>query len=227
MNIKLAGNGVEEDKVVFEKLLAKWDELFTRETIFDGMELVETGIDGTVIFTNEDTELTFYQTESDKANKSDPMFSAEKVAGALKSMMITMKSLDNDSARKKWDELKKRAVIVTKIVYEIDGEKQISFVFSKFIDSNANDVILHIEFGDDSNDTQLQAKVIAVSEEGSEITLNALLKALDKEEIYVHFENFISKIAEHKKELQDKIKTESEKEKLEKLQPAFDALDKL
>lgn len=227
MNIKLAGNGVEEDKVVFEKLLAKWDELFTRETIFDGMELVETGIDGTVIFTNEDTELTFYQTESDKANKSDPMFSAEKVTGALKSMMITMKSLDNDSARKKWDELKKRAVIVTKIVYEIDGEKQISFVFSKFIDSNANDVILHIEFGDDSNDTQLQAKVIAVSEEGSEITLNALLKALDKEEIYVHFENFISKIAEHKKELQDKIKTESEKEKLEKLQPAFDALDKL
>lgn len=34
MNIKLSGNGVEENKVVFEKLLAKWDELFTRKSLF-------------------------------------------------------------------------------------------------------------------------------------------------------------------------------------------------
>ncbi|MGP1459488.1 MAG: hypothetical protein ACTTKL_09280 [Treponema sp.] len=218
MNIEFGGNGDENNKVVFEKLLAKWDDLFTRKTLFDGMELAETENGETekgetITFTHNDTKLTFYQTKSDKANKSDLMFSAEKVAAALESM-ISMKFLYNDLLNTELDESNRSVKIMTKIVYEIDTGKWITFGFSKITDSN--DVILHIAFWDNLTKTELQAEVIAASEENSEITLNALLKALNKEEIYVHFENFKSQIAEYKKQLQ-----------FEKLQPAFDALDEL
>ena len=71
MNIKLSGNGIGENKVVFEKLLTKWDELFTRTSLFDEMEFVETDNDGTITFTNDNAELSFYQTETSKAYRND------------------------------------------------------------------------------------------------------------------------------------------------------------
>lgn len=226
INIKLSGSGIEENKVVFDKLLAKWDELFTREGLFEEMEFAETESDGTVSFTNEDSELNFYQMEANKASRIDFMISGEKFGSAL-NYIVGMKFLhDKDgSERKKLEEPSRNAVIVTEIVYEIYSEKRISLVFSKFTDSN--DVLLCVEFSDDSSDTELEAKVTAVSEENSEITLSALLTALGKEELCEHFDEFSQRIEENKKRLQEKIQEKTKQEELEKLQPAFDSLDNL
>ena len=226
MNITISGNGVKENKVAFDKLLDKWNELFTREGLFEEMEFVETESDGTVSFTNEDSELSFYRTEADKASRIDFMISGEKLGSAL-NYIVGMKFLhDKDgSERKKLEEPSRNAVIVTEIVYEIYSEKRISFVFSKFTDSN--DVLLRVEFSDDSSDTELEAKVTAVSEENSEITLRALFAALDKEKIGEHFEEFSQRIEENKKRLHEKIQERTKQEELEKLQPAFDSLDNL
>ena len=145
MNIKLSGNGVGENKVVFEKLLTKWDELFTRTSIFDEMEFVETDNDGTIIFTNDNSELSFYQTEVSKAYRNDIF-----IPGSGLEMGIGIISLFRDKKRneyKRMGPVKRNAVILLDIVYETYAQKRISFVFSKYTDSN--EIILHIEFTDD------------------------------------------------------------------------------
>lgn len=240
MNIKLSGSGVEENKVAFDKLLAKWNDLFTRETLFDEMKLVEAEEDGTVTFTNETTELSFYQTEADKAKRIDISLTFESVRHELEKYGEAFGALfagkpcrANNIEQRIKNTLKnhnidfqaKEAVKITEIIYEMNAEKRISFVFSKF--TGSNDAALHIEFSDDSSDTELTAKVTATSEENSEITLHALFVALDKEEISEHFEEFSQRIEENKKRLQEKMQEESKQEKLEKLQPAFDSLDNL
>lgn len=220
MKIKFVGNSDGDIKVVFEKLLAKWDDLFTRKTLFDGMELVETeGVEFVTTFSNGDTKLTFWQMDS---YKDVPMY-------LKKEHDILIKSKDTMNFYR--NILEDNGKNITGILYEVDAKKRILFMYIESTDSS--DAILHIKFNDYSNRIELEANAFAVSK-GDEVTLNALLKALDKEEIYVHLDNFASQIEKCKKELQDKIKAESEKEKaerekekLEKLKPAFDALDTL
>lgn len=204
MDIEFVGNTDGNNRVVFEKLLAKWDDLFTRKTIFDGMELVETGdVEIVTMFSNGDTKLTFWQMES---YKYDIEYLEKKVAESLKSLAAMKFAIDDFDNNVK---------IITEILYEVDAKKRILFVCKE--NTYSDNVILHTEFSDDSGDMGLHARVIADDEgENTEITLNVLLKALDKEEIYVHFENFKSQITEYKKKLQ-----------LEKLKPSFDALDTL
>lgn len=223
MNITISGNGVKENKVAFDKLLAKWDDLFTREGLFAEMEFVETESDGTVSFTNEDSELSFYQTEADKASRTDFMISGEKLGSAM-NYIVGLKFLhDKDgSERKKLEEPSRNAVIVTEIVYEIYAEKRISFVFSKFTDTN--DVILRIEFSDDSSDTDLETSVTACADDKSLVSLEALLGALGKNEISEHISLFAKRVSEYAKKVQEKM-TEAELE--ERLQPAFDSLENL
>lgn len=223
MNITISGNGVKENKVAFDKLLAKWDELFTREGLFEEMEFAETESDGTVSFTNEDSELSFYRTEADKASRIDFMISGEKLGSAL-NYIVGMKFLhDKDgSERKKLEEPSRNAVIVTEIVYEIYSEKRISFVFSKFTDTN--DVLLRVEFSDDSSDTDLGASVTACADDKSLVSLEALLGTLGKNEMSEHISLFAKRVNEYAKKLQEKM-TEAELE--ERLQPAFDALENL
>lgn len=240
MNIKLSGSGVEENKVAFDKLLAKWDELFTRETLFDEMKLVEVEEDGIVTFTNESTELSFYQTEAAKAKRVYISLTFEPVRNELEKygeafgLLFAGKTIHaNNIEQRIKNTLKnhnidfqaKEAVKITEIIYEMNAEKRISFVFSKF--TGSNDVVLHIEFSDDSSDTELNAKVTAVSEEKSEITLSVLLTALGKEELCEHFDEFSQRIEENKKRLQETIQEKTKQEELEKLQPAFDSLDNL
>ena len=219
MNIKLSGNGVGENKVVFEKLLAKWDELFTRKSLFDEMEFAEGDNDGTITFTNEDTELSFYQTEVSKATRSDLAISMSGFGAAL-SYVFSMDFLHDEDGnkRKKLEEPSRNAVILTDIVYEVYAEKRISFVFSKYTDSN--EVILHIEFTDDKSDTDLSAMVTASADDGSVASLEHVLGALEKGEIYKHLSAFKNSVDDCRKKLQ-------EKNHLEQFETAFDALENL
>lgn len=223
MNITVSGNGVRENKVAFGKLLAKWDELFTREGLFEEMKLVETESDGTVSFTNEDSELSFYQAEADKASRTDFMISGEKLGSAM-NYIVGLKFLhDKDgSERKKLEEPSRNAVIVTEIVYEIYSEKRISFVFSKFTDSN--DVLLRVEFSDDSSDTDLGANATAGADDKSLVSLEAMLGTLGKNEMSEHISLFAKRVSEYTKKVQEKM---AEAELEERLQPAFDALESL
>lgn len=226
MNIKLFGNGVGENKVVFEKLLAKWDELFTRQGIFDEMECAETEKDGSVTFTSEDTELSFYQTEASKANRIDIAIAASGLGTAL-SYIAGMKFLHDEdgSERKKLEEPRRNAVIVTDIVYEVYAEKRIAFVFSKFADSN--EVILRIEFSDDESDSDLEAKVTATADDESLVSLDALLEELGKGEVVAKFVEFAKQVVERKSELERALQEDAEEERNKALKPAFDALDNL
>lgn|GEM_PF-6254406 len=218
MKIKFVGNSDGDIKVVFEKLLAKWDDLFTRKTLFDEMELVETkDVKIVTTFSNGDTKLTFWQKDS---YEDVPMY-------LKKEHDILVKSKDTMNFYR--NILENNGKNITGILYEVDAKKRILFMYIE--STNSSNAILHIKFNDYSNRIELEANAFAVSKG---VTLNALLKALDKEEIYVHLDNFASQIEKCKKELQDKIKAESEKEKaerekekLEKLKPAFDALDTL
>lgn len=223
MNIKLSGNGVGENKVVFEKLLTKWDELFTRTSIFDEMEFVETDNDGTIIFTNDNSELSFYQTEVSKAYRNDIF-----IPGSGLEMGIGIISLFRDKKRneyKRMGPVKRNAVILLDIVYETYAQKRISFVFSKYTDSN--EIILHIEFTDDESDSDLSASITATCEDNTIATLQDLLKTLNKEKMIVHLDFFKEQVTEHISELKKIIQQKEEKERNEKLLPAFDALDNL
>lgn len=226
MNIKLSGNGVGENKVVFEKLLAKWDELFTRKSLFDEIEFAEGDKDGTITLTNDETELSFYQTEASKANRNDIALSLSGL-GAVMSYVFDMKFLhgEDGKVRKKFEEPKRDAVILTDIVYEVYAEKRISFVFSKYTDSK--EVILHIEFTDDESDSVLSAMVTASADDDSLPSLEDVLGTLGKDEMHKHLavfkEQIVSRAGELNKEMQKKL----EKELNEQLQPAFEALDNL
>lgn len=226
MNIKLCGNGVGENKVVFEKLLAKWDELFTRKSLFDEIEFAEGDKDGTITLTNDETELSFYQTEASKASRNDIALSLSGL-GAVMSYVFDMKFLHGEDGKehKKFEEQKRDAMILTDIVYEVYAEKRISFVFSKYTDSN--EVVLHIEFSDDNSDTDLSAMVTSSADDDSLPSLEDVLGALGKEDMYKHLavfkEQIVSRAGELNKEMQKKL----EKELNEQLQPAFEALDNL
>ena len=187
------------------------------------MEFAKTESDGTVSFTNKDSELSFYRTKADKASRIDFIISGEKLGSAL-NYIVGMKFLhDKDgSGRKKLEEPSRNAVIVTEIIYEIYSEKRISFVFSKFTDSN--DVLLRVEFSDDSSDTDLRASVTASADDKSLVSLEALLGTLGKNEMSEHISLFAKRANEYAKKLQEKM-TEAELE--ERLQPAFDSLDNL
>ena len=239
MNITLSVDGIAENKVVFEKLLSKWKELFARSELLEEMESIECDENDTITFKNNDTEIRFYQTEINKAKRKDILLSFESVQTVFGQAFKGLYSIIRGNASTINQELvaykkaeseitgvqSKEAVILTEIVYEVYAEKRISFVFSKFTDSN--DVILHIEFSDDSSDTELKAKVIASSDEKSEITLENVLIELGKNDVYEAFSHFVSNISESEKRIKGKKQEEAEQEKLDKLQPAFEALNDL
>ena len=223
MNIKLSGNGIGENKIVFEKLLAKWDELFTRTSLFDEMEFVVTDNDGTVIFTNDNAELSFYQTEVSKAYRND-LF----IPGSEFSIGIGIISIFHDrkgNEQRKLGEVKRHAVILMNIVYEIYSQKRISFVLSKYTDSN--EIILHIEFTDDETDSDLSALITATCEDNTLASLEDVLKTLTKDQMIEHLDFFKKQVVQHEAELKNIMQQKKEKERNEKLLPAFDALNSL
>lgn len=223
MNIKLSGNGIGENKVVFEKLLKKWDELFTRTSLFDEMEFVETDNDGTISFTNDNAELSFYQTEASKAYRNDLFIPGSELAIGMGIISILHDRKGN--VLKQLGEVKRHAVILMDVVYETYAQKRISFVFSKYTDSNEN--ILHIEFTDDESDSDLSALITATCEDNTLASLGDVLKALGKDNMIEHLDFFKKQVIEHESELKNSMQQKTEKERNEKLLPAFDALNSL
>lgn len=223
MNIKLSGNGIGENKVVFEKLLKKWDELFTRTSLFDEMEFVETDNDGTISFTNDNAELSFYQTEASKAYRNDLFIPGSELAIGMGIISILHDRKGN--VLKQLGEVKRHAVILLDVVYETYAQKRISFVFSKYTDSNEN--ILHIEFTDDESDSDLSALITATCEDNTLASLGDVLKALGKDNMIEHLDFFKKQVIEHESELKNSMQQKTEKERNEKLLPAFDALNSL
>lgn len=223
MNIKISGNGVGENKLVFEKLLAKWDELFTRTGLFEEMKCVETDNDGTVTFTNDVAELCFYQTEESSAYRNDAFIPGSELALGMGIVSIFHDIKGN--VRKQLGEVKRHAVILMDIVYEIYAQKRISFVLSKYTDSN--EIILHIEFTDDESDCDLSALITATRDDNTLASLEDILKALSKDMMIEHLDFFKKQVIEHESELKTIMEQKKEKEKNEKLLPAFDALNSL
>lgn len=223
MNIKLSGNGVGENKVVFEKLLTKWDELFTRTSLFDEMEFVETDNDGTITFTNDNAELSFYQTETSKAYRNDLFIPGSELA--IGRGIISILHDRKGNVQKQLGEVKRHAVILMDVVYETYAQKRISFVFSKYTDSN--EIILHIEFTDDESDCDLSALITATCADNTLASLEDVLKALSKDNMIEHLEFFKKQVVEHEARLKSIIQQKTEEERNEKLQPAFDALNSL
>lgn len=223
MNIKLSGNGIGENKVVFEKLLTKWDELFTRTSLFDEMEFVETDNDGTITFTNDNAELSFYQTETSKAYRNDLFIPGSELAIGMGIISILHDRKGN--VLKQLGEVKRHAVILMDVVYETYAQKRISFVFSKYTDSN--EIILHIEFTDDESDCDLSALITATCEDNTLPSLEDVLKALSKDNMIEHLDFFKKQIIEHESELKNIMQQKIEKERNEKLLPTFDALNSL
>lgn len=223
MNIKLSGNGIGENKVVFEKLLKKWDELFTRTSLFDEMEFVETDNDGTISFTNDNAELSFYQTEASKAYRNDLFIPGSELAIGMGIISILHDRKGN--VLKQLGEVKRHAVILLDVVYETYAQKRISFVFSKYTDSN--EIILHIEFTDDESDSDLSALITATCEDNTLASLGDVLKALGKDNMIEHLDFFKKQVIEHESELKNSMQQKTEKERNEKLLPAFDALNSL
>lgn len=223
MNIKILGNGIDEKKVVFEKLLTKWDELFTRTSLFDEMEIVENDNDGTITFTNEDAELTFYQTEANKAYRNDVFVPGSELANGIGIISIFHDRKGN--VLHQLGKVKRHAVILMNIVYEIYAQKRIAFVFSKYTDSN--EIILHIEFTDDESDSDLSALITATCEDNTLASLEDVLKALSKDNMIEHLDFFKKQVIEHESELKNIMQQKTEKERNEKLLPAFDALNSL
>ena len=226
MNIVLSGDGTKENKVVFDKLLAKWGELFARQSLLDEMEAAEDDGDGELTFTNDDTELRFYQTEASKAHRSDVMLSAAKLGASL-NYIAGLKFLHdrNGTERKKLETPARSAVLLTDIMYEVDGEKQLSFTFSKFTD--ADGVLLRLAFTDDDSDADLEASVLASATDGAEVTLYDVLAALGQGKKAEQLEAFRRQVDAAARRLQEEAAAAAEEERMEALAPAFDALDDL
>ena len=111
------------------------------------------------------------------------------------------------------------------VVYETYAQKRISFVFSKYTDSN--EIILHIEFTDDESDCDLSALITATCADNTLASLEDVLKALNKDNMIEHLEFFKKQVVEHEARLKSIIQQKTEEERNEKLQPAFDALNSL
>ena len=211
MDIKLFGDGVGENKVVFDRLLAKWNELFNRAELFDKFESVEEDKNGIITFSGKSSELSFYHTDDlAKAGRKDTFLSMEPTY------------LIGGSQSQDWTA---NSVIMTEIVYKADSDRQITFVFS----SNHLIATLHIEFNDSERNTKLETKIMAGSKIGigSEISLQDLLEALDKQEVLEYLEPFTQRIEENKERIQLEMQKDAEQEMLENLKPAFDALSDL
>lgn len=216
MNIKLSGDFDGNNKIIFEKLLAKWDELFTRKSLFEEMESVETDKAGVISFMNENEELRFYQTTSDKLLRSDSSLSFSGIGKAL-SYIVGMKFLkeNQEEELKQLEEPAHSAMILTDIIYEVNAEKRISFTFSKFNDSD--DVILHFEFSDDESDTSLSSKIIASGDGKTPITLIDLFDSFEIENLKEHFSIFVKNMEACKQKLEAS-------QNGEQYQSAFEAL---
>lgn len=203
------------DKVVFEKLLAKWDEIFQRESIFDEIESVEK---------NPMSAADVYTAPTFKISKNFKVYEiVRKWPNIFERIFHPIESVCDNLVSEY-----SKAPEEQELSYEThDGEKKIIFSFTKHIDkyiSNVSTIIVNFKFYENS----LENENLSINGSEEKVsTLEEYFSAIGKSEFYSHYEDFISKLESKRVALEKNQKEKDTQRKLDEMKNTFDALDNL